>query len=299
MAVRIATHDNLFHVDDLFACAVLALVLDQKNEAYTIVRTREKNLIAESEYVVDVGDIFDPSQNRFDHHQKGGAGIRENGIPYASIGLVWKEYGQSLCDSAEVARMLDEKVFQFLDADDNGIELYKNLRDDVETVTIHKFLYAFRPTWKEDFNEFDVAFVSLIPIVKQFIQRKIITVTHKLEAQEQVKNFYTSAEDKRIIVMDKPYPADDFLMEMPEPLYKVSPNANRTAWGVKTIRKTGEEFENRKDLPSAWGGLRDEELQKITGVADAIFCHNALFLATALSKDGAVALAKLAVDAET
>ncbi len=43
------------------------------------------------------------------------------------------------------------------------------------------------------------------------------------------------------------------------------------------------------------GGLRDEELQKITGVEDAVFCHKGLFLAVSKSKEGAVKLAELAL----
>jgi len=39
--------------------------------------------------------------------------------------------------------------------------------------------------------------------------------------------------------------------------------------------------------------LRDKELQKVTGVADAIFCHRSLFLAVVKSKEGAIKLAEL------
>ena len=297
MSITITTHDNLFHLDDLFACAVLQLVLDQKKQEYHIVRTRDKILIAESDYVVDVGDEYDALRNRFDHHQKGGAGVRKNGIPYASIGLVWKQYGVDISGSEKIATILDEKVFQFLDADDNGMPLYKNLVEDVDTITIHKFFYTFRPTWKEDSSEFDRAFAELLPLAKQYILRKIKVEQDKLEALEKVEDAYNQAQDKRLVIMDKPYPGDDFLMSKPEVLYKISPNANGTAWGVKTIKDSDESYENRKDLPSSWAGLRDEELQAVTGVPDAIFCHNALFLATAKSKEGAVALAQLAIEA--
>jgi len=297
MSITITTHDNLFHLDDLFACAVLELVLDQKKQEYRIIRTRDKSLIAKSDYVVDVGDEYDVLRNRFDHHQKGGAGVRQNGIPYASTGLVWKQYGVDISGSEKIAIILDEKVFQFLDADDNGIPLYKNLIEDVDTVTIHKFFYTFRPTWKEDPSEFDRVFAELLPLAKQYILRKIKVEQDKLEALEKVEDAYNQAEDKRVVIMDKPYPGDDFLMSKPEVLYKISPNANTTAWGVKTIRDSDESYENRKDLPSSWAGLRDEELQAVTGVPDAIFCHNALFLATAKSKEGAIALARLAIEA--
>lgn len=296
MTIKITTHDNLFHLDDLFACAIIEMILDIEGKSYEIVRTRDKELIAQSDYVVDVGDVYDPSTKRFDHHQKGGVGARDTGIPYASAGLVWKEYGSTLCPSNEIAGIIDTKVMQVLDADDNGVEFYKDIIDGLDTLTIQSFLYTFRPTWKEDPTNFNTAFLNLLPIVKQYIARKIVVESDKLEALERVEAAYNAAEDKRVVVMDKPYPGDDFLMSKTEVLYKVSPNSNGTAWGLKTIRNSKDSYENRKDLPKEWAGLRDEEMQKVTGVPDAIFCHNALFLATASSKEGALALAKLALE---
>jgi uncharacterized UPF0160 family protein len=209
MTNTITTHDNLFHLDDLFACAILEIFLDKKGEGYTIVRTRDKELIEKSNYVVDVGDIYDASRNCFDHHQKGGAGVRPNGIPYASAGLVWKEYGTALSDSQEIAAIIDTKIIQVLDADDNGLEYYKDIREGVEVITIHDFLYTFRPTWKEDPINFDTAFGELLPLVKHFILRKIKVESDKLEAVTMVETAYNKSLDKRVVVMDKPYPGDD------------------------------------------------------------------------------------------
>jgi uncharacterized UPF0160 family protein len=62
------------------------------------------------------------------------------------------------------------------------------------------------------------------------------------------------------------------------------------------MRKEKKSFINRKDLPFSWSGLRDEEFQKVTGVSDAVFCHRALFLAVAKSKEGAIKLAQLALE---
>ena len=61
------------------------------------------------------------------------------------------------------------------------------------------------------------------------------------------------------------------------------------------MRKEKNSFGNRKDFPSAWAGLKGKELQAETGVEDAVFCHNKLFLSVAKSKEGAVALAQKAL----
>ena len=64
-------------------------------EVREVVRTRDEKIIETGDFVVD-GRRYDAKRNRFDHHQTGGAGFRENGIPYAAFGLVWKEFGSAL-----------------------------------------------------------------------------------------------------------------------------------------------------------------------------------------------------------
>jgi uncharacterized UPF0160 family protein len=58
-----------------------------------------------------------------------------------------------------------------------------------------------------------------------------------------------------------------------------------------------ETFEARKDLPAAWAGLRDAELAAVTGVPDAVFCHNNLFIAAARSFEGILKMAQQALEA--
>ena len=53
-------------------------------------------------------------------------------------------------------------------------------------------------------------------------------------------------------------------------------------------------FVNRKSLPEEWRGLRDENLQKVTGVKSARFCHNSGFICSAEEFQDAVNLAIIA-----
>ena len=55
-------------------------------------------------------------------------------------------------------------------------------------------------------------------------------------------------------------------------------------------------FERKMYFPESWAGKRGEELAKITGVPDAVFCHDNRFLAVTKSKEGAVKLAQLAIE---
>jgi uncharacterized UPF0160 family protein len=49
-------------------------------------------------------------------------------------------------------------------------------------------------------------------------------------------------------------------------------------------------------MPSSWAGKNANELSEITGVTDVTFCHKGLFIAGAKSKEGAIKLARLAIE---
>ena len=151
------------------------------------------------------------------------------------------------------------------------------------------------PTWKETDVNIDEVFLKCVEIAKGILIREIIQTKDMVEAEQEVRSAYNSAADKRIIVLDKNYPFEYILSNFPEPLFAVYPRKTGGTWGAKAIKSDIKTFNNRKDFPKSWGGLNDEKLQKVSGVADAVFCHRALFLAGAKSKEGAVALAQKAL----
>ena len=284
----LVTHDSTFHADDLFSTATLSIL---NNGNIKVFRTRDPEIMKKGDYVYDVGGIYDPSINRFDHHQKGGAGLRPNGIPYASFGLVWKTYGEKICGSKEVANMIDEKLVQSIDANDNGINLF-DVRGDVSPYTIQDLLFCYRPSWKEK-QDYDKAFMELVPIAVKIISREIIKTRDSLEASNIVNKAYEKAEDKRIVILDGHYPWGEILYQHKEVIYVVSVKSG--LWRVEAVRKEKYGFETRKPFPESWAGKRDDDLAEITGVKDATFCHNGRFLAVAKSKEGAIELAQKAL----
>ncbi len=284
----IATHNGTFHADDIFAVASLSILLDDNIK---VVRTRDEGIIASADFVCDVGGVYDEDKNRFDHHQVGGAGNRTNGFPYSSFGLVWKKYGDQICGSSEVAKIIDERLVQSIDANDNGINLFK-VEGLVAPYLIQDMFYLFRPSWKEG-TDYDTAFVEVVKIAKKILEREIKKLQDNLEAKDFVVDAYHKSSDKKIIVIDGPYPWGEVLGEYPEPLYAVFPKLD--TWRVECVRKEKHSFESRKSLPEEWAGLRDGELAQITGVPDATFCHNGRFMAVSKTKEGAIALANKAL----
>ena len=298
---KLVTHNGSFHGDDVFACACLSILLDKRNKKYKVIRTREEKEIEKGDYVFDVGGIYDPDKQRFDHHQHGGAGKRENGIEYSSFGLVWKEYGNEITGSSAVVKRLDEHLVQTIDAMDNGIDIFFSKIPGVSVYSIYEAINAFHPSYKKvDKNTTDASFLEVCSFAKKILQNEIIKAKGQEEASLYINSsMQTNVLDSKILVLDEYIPREETWVEMikyPEIYFVVAPGSpTKPMWRILAIRKDLESFALRKDLPNNWGGLRDEEFEKITGVDGAVFCHRKLFMAVAKSKEGAIKLAKLAL----
>ena len=297
---KLVTHNGSFHTDDIFAAATLEMYLEKQGESFEVIRTRDEEIIKNADYVFDVGGIYNAEENRFDHHQKGGAGGRAkgdggNGIEYASFGLVWKKFGAELCGSQKAADLIDQKLVAPIDAHDNGIDLVEN-KNAISPYFIQQAFLAMQPTWREEDTTDDEVFLKSVEIAKIILSREIIQAQDGVRAEEIVMSVYKNTQDKRIIILDKYYPFEYILQNFPEPLFVICPSRTiKDKWSAKAVREDPKTFKNRKDFPVSWAGLRDEEMAKVSGVPDAIFCHRALFLAVAKSKEGATKLAELAL----
>jgi uncharacterized UPF0160 family protein len=155
-------------------------------------------------------------------------------------------------------------------------------------------MYVLHPTWKEE-TDLDSLFLELVGYAKFIIKRFIKAKTDEAEAVALVNEAYNSAEDKRVIILDERYPWEEVLMNYPEPLFVVYPKRVDNNWSLKTI-SNGNKYESRKDLPKIWAGKMDKDLEEITGVKGAIFCHNSRFIAVAKTKEAILKLAEIALN---
>ena len=289
----VAVHSGEFHADDIFSVAVLQIYLD---EPLKIVRTRDDGEIQKADYVLDVGRIYNPSENRFDHHQEGGAGARKNAVPYATFGLVWKEFGEKICGSKECAEQVDEKLAQVLDAEDNAFDTSKFIVPNVGSYTVGDCIVRANCLCGNGGEQLFM-FERLVKLAVEIIKMEIKVAERFLKDKMKVVTIYNFSEEKEIIVLDGDY---DFsiLSEYSEPLFVIRPNSSTLGWRVQCVKVKGERFINKLDLPESWAGKGGEDLAKITGVSDAYYCHHERFLALAKSKEGAMELAKLALNSQ-
>uniref|UniRef100_A0A6G1SL22 UPF0160 protein C27H6.8 n=1 Tax=Aceria tosichella TaxID=561515 RepID=A0A6G1SL22_9ACAR len=150
----IGTHNSTFHCDDVTACYMLK-TLDRFKD-HEIVRTRDPDLLAQAEIVVDVGGELDVERLRLDHHQRSFNQTIKDYHPnikttnpnkpprLSSAGLVFAVFGKDyivkqlslgntfndIKDDAEKVKMIDaifDKAYiefmEEIDAIDNGVEI--------------------------------------------------------------------------------------------------------------------------------------------------------------------------------
>ncbi|MEK7081624.1 MAG: MYG1 family protein [Patescibacteria group bacterium] len=295
--MKIITHNGNFHADDVFGVATLLLRFKDEHKEPKIIRTRDVATIKTGDFVLDVGGEYDAGRNRFDHHQIGGAGKRANGVPYASFGLIWKKFGVAIAGSSEVAELVDKNLVQFIDAADNGDGELKPFKADALPYSVKRAIDVFNPDWRDQRQDFDGWFFQAVAFAAGVLKREVEFARAILESRQALEQAYKNSADKRIIVLDKEYQWENYLNKYPEPLFVIVPRlgeGDKIIWRLGAVRNDTKSFINRRDLPVEWAGRRDEELVKVTGVADALFCHNKLFVAYAKSKEGAIELAKKA-----
>lgn len=296
MIKKLVTHNGSFHTDDIFATVVLSIVLEKEGQGFEIIRARDPEIIKSADYVYDVGGIYDETTNRFDHHQVGGAGKNGYGIEYSSFGLVWKKFGGGICGSQEVADIINKKLVSAVDAGDNGMDLFTNTHHDVFPYLLQYSFFSMVPTWQEKDVSKDKMFLESVEIARKFLLREIMHAKAFTLARDSMLEIYKNTQDKKIVVFDEDYPSAEMMAEFPETLFVVYPRVADNTWGIKAVRNDLTSFKNRKNLPVGWAGLKDEELQKTSGVPDAVFCHRALFMAVAKSREGAIKLAQIALE---
>jgi uncharacterized UPF0160 family protein len=282
----IVTHNGNFHADDVFSVAALKSIFS----SVTLIRTRDLEIIAKADIVIDVGGEYDSTTDRFDHHQRGGAGARGNGIPYSSFGLMWQKYGLDVCKGNQnVANALDAGLVSTIDAIDCGY-----VKGVSEGISLSQTISMFNPTWQED-SHFDVCFNEAVEFASHVLTRFIATANGGISAKTIVASAIENAQDPRVIVLEKYTPWKKTVHALSEKaLYMVYPSQTGQ-WRIQAVPVEPGSFEDKRPLPKEWAGLSDKALQEVTGIDDAMFCHNGLFIAGTESFESAMKMAAIAL----
>lgn len=67
-------------------------------------------------------------------------------------------------------------------------------------------------------------------------------------------------------------------------------------WRIRSVSREAGSFENRKDMPDAWKGVRDEALSSVSGIPGGVFVHASGFIGGNKTFEGVLAMAQKAAD---
>jgi uncharacterized UPF0160 family protein len=289
---NLGTHSGKFHADDVMATAILRLLLGD----IKVTRTRDENILNKLDFVYDIG------LGEFDHHQLNKE-MRENNVPYAACGLVWREFGTRIIkkfnskfdedDITSIFDHVDKNILQGIDAIDNGIDINSEIR----VTTISDIIQSFNPAWDSTSSK-DEAFEEAVRYATELIKRIIGKQVSVIKARVIVNEAFENRDIKEIMVLKNGCPWLQQLLKIDintEVLFVISPDDNNTEYKIQTVKKTADTFEARKDLLESIRGKLSEEINSIIKIDDAIFCHKAGFIASAKSMESALKIAELSI----
>lgn len=299
---HLVTHSGGFHADELLSSVILTRLFPEAE----LVRTRDAAMTApgEGKIIYDVGRDYDAAAQIFDHHQRPNP-LREDEQPYSSFGLIWKHYGHDYLRAMAVPEAdldyihhgFDKGFVLPIDLMDNGA-MNPSVAGPLAGLTLPVLLETLKPVFDSRGDDADdQAFAAALPVARAFIEASINGKAAKRRAEAMVTAAIETAGISPILElpMGMPFRSAVEKAGADHMLFVVHPRGDD--WALTTIRKSGDTFESRADLPEAWAGLTDAALEAASGVKGAKFCHNGRFIAVAATREAVLKMAELAVTA--
>lgn len=295
--MNFGTHNGIFHCDEVVGIAILEIAY-MHIKAY-VVRTRNLDELKKLDNVIDIGG------GRFDHHMAGFNECRPTGEKYASAGLVWKAFAEKAIKNVMTEKGIsinDNEIHAIKEQIDREVIIPVDLEDNGEKINNHTFSFIpkYLPSWMETQN-YDDAFRSVEAIVasilKEIIKDKVVQVVTKKELQKR----YDWIDDGTLEIPAQTMPwLEDVVSYNQEHNYRVKfvifpyPAGG---WAAQSVPPSIEKkFEQLVSFPKEWAGGNEKTLPEISGIQDAIFCHNGCFFARAMTKESILKMCKIAMN---
>ncbi len=265
------THGGKFHADDVFSAALLKIC----NPEIRI----ERGFTVPKGYD---GLVFDIGDGPFDHHAKASP-VRENGVPYAAFGLLWRELGPGLV-GRESAERFDEGFVQPLDLDDNT-----GCGNQLAGV-----IACYNPRWDQS-QDPDECFACAVALAEDILRHKLESIYSVQRAAKEV-NEALSKMKGRIVRLERFAPWKQQLI--PSKAYFVVYPSQRGGWSAQAVPAAFGSPALKVPFPRHWAGAPECDLPGLSGIETLRFCHAGRFLITTGTQEDAVAACRAAMEQE-
>lgn len=267
--------------------------------------------------VVDVGGEYEPSRHRYDHHQRSfidtfsteckdlPASPIQTATRLSSAGLVYKHFGSKIIGqqyphlSGDDVSSLFIKMYEVLveefDAVDNGINAtVETPKFVVGTSSIFSQvsrLNFIRGESLKSSNHEDAQFRKAMDLCKSLFLDVLQDLVFNWLPAKSIMTESIAAHEGPLVILKEPCSWKDHIFTIEQEkfhgasplLYVLYEKENSGMWMAQCIPKTPGSFESRLPFPEPWRGLRDQELNSITGIDGGVFVHATGFLAGAKS----------------
>ncbi len=273
----VGIHDGLFHADEVTACALLEMFdfIDRSK----IVRTRDSSKLASCEFVCDVGGEFDPSRKLFDHHQSDYTG------PLSSAGMILQYLRDTKVLTSEEYEMLNDELIKDVDDHDNG-----RIPQPEASCTFSQIIENFYPIdYEATEAEESHAFLQALDFAKGHLERVWQRFHFRLQSRDVVATAMQKADSYLLFDKALPWQENFFSLggESHPASFIIMPCKQH--WKLRGIPPDSEHLlEVRIPLPKEWAGLLGEDLEKVSGIKGAIFCHKGRFISVWKTKEAAL-----------
>lgn len=299
--ITIVTHSEKFHTDEVMAATILDYIFGCDD----IIRTRDQEIINShisnpKSFIIDVGGVYNPENNQFDHHQKTfNLTYSENHkIPLSSCGLIYKHFGKDLwikySKSSEVDQELIDSFYNNfvlpIDANDNGVKQFDDERDAkyYNNLTLVDFISRLNGNDKYNHDiqleKFKEGMDNCFRFLHLFMSSHLKYYTNYKEDLTYFQDIYNYSKGSEILISKKDMSFNRYLKQLDNQgrvKFIVLPRGNN--WQIYTVSKS--RFENMVDI------LGESEAKKEIG-ENLIFVHRAKFIASTRTKDSAIKLAE-------
>ncbi|XP_040278319.1 MYG1 exonuclease-like [Bufo bufo] len=297
----------------------------RKYQDAEIVRTRDPQLLSQCDVVVDVGGEYDPSRNRYDHHQRSFCETMNSLYPdkpwvtkLSSAGLVYAHFGTQILatllgtdEEDPIIPVLYDKMYENfveeIDAIDNGVSQFDGEQRYNITTNLSSRVGHLNPRWNEPDQDTEAGFKKAMELAgTEFVSRLDFYHRSWLPARSLVEEairqrFQADGSGEVVILAQGRCPWKEHLFQVEKEInlekqikYVIYPDQS-AKWRVQCVPTGPNTFQNRLSLPEDWRGLRADDLSSISGIPGCIFVHASGFIGGNETQEGALEMARKAL----